>query len=102
MKLNLITENIRQKLGIAELNAMQKRMAQAEARSMILLAPTGSGKTLAFTIAMLRLLGNLHHQLARGSYHHGPYTAAGLAEQAQHGDGEGQGLARACGGQENH
>ncbi|MBD5316093.1 MAG: DEAD/DEAH box helicase [Bacteroides sp.] len=57
MKLNLITENIRQKLGIAELNAMQKRMAQAEARSMILLAPTGSGKTLAFTIAMLRLLG---------------------------------------------
>ncbi len=57
MKLNSITENIRQRLGIAELNPMQKQMAENQAAASVLLAPTGSGKTLAFTIAMLRSLG---------------------------------------------
>lgn len=57
MKLNNITENIRQRLGIAKLNAMQTRMADNTTAATILLAPTGSGKTIAFTIPLLRNLG---------------------------------------------
>lgn len=54
MKKKEITDNIRDRLGIEELNAMQRKMTSTDARSIILLAPTGSGKTIAFTIAMLR------------------------------------------------
>lgn len=47
-----------EKLGIKELNPMQKQMmAQAsETRDIILLSPTGSGKTLAFILPMLKIL----------------------------------------------
>lgn len=47
-----------QKLGIEELNAMQKRMLEAasEKRDIILLSPTGSGKTLAFILPVLKML----------------------------------------------
>lgn len=49
---------IREKLGIDQLNEMQRRMMQtaSEARDIILLSPTGSGKTLAFILPMLKLL----------------------------------------------
>ena len=46
------------KLGIAELNPMQRRMldASSEKRDIILLSPTGSGKTLAFILPVLKML----------------------------------------------
>lgn len=46
------------KLGIDELNEMQKSMmaSATEGRDIILLSPTGSGKTLAFILPMLKLL----------------------------------------------
>ena len=49
---------VESKLGIAELNDMQKRMLAAsnEKRDIMLLSPTGSGKTLAFTLFLLKLL----------------------------------------------
>lgn len=49
---------VEEKLGIKELNPMQKQMmAQAsETRDIILLSPTGSGKTLAFILPMLKIL----------------------------------------------
>lgn len=56
MKLSEITSNIRERLGIAELNPMQRRMTETVARSIVLLSPTGSGKTLAFAIPLLRRL----------------------------------------------
>ena len=40
--------------GIAELNAMQRAMAEDCSRRVVLVAPTGSGKTVAFVIRMLR------------------------------------------------
>lgn len=57
MKLNTITENLRQRLGIARLNDMQRRMCDTRSRATLLLAPTGSGKTVAFTLPMLLALG---------------------------------------------
>lgn len=47
-----------EKLGIAELNAMQKKMMEnaSQQRDIILLSPTGSGKTLAFILPLLKLL----------------------------------------------
>lgn len=47
-----------QKLGITEINDMQKRaMATAsESKEIILVSPTGSGKTVAFTLPMLKWL----------------------------------------------
>lgn len=45
------------KLGIAELNPMQKVISETDRRRFILLSPTGSGKTIAFAIAMLRQMG---------------------------------------------
>lgn len=47
-----------QKLGIEELNEMQKRMMSSanEGRDLILLSPTGSGKTLAFILPLLKLM----------------------------------------------
>lgn len=49
---------VAERLGIAELNTMQKRMmsAASEGRDLILLSPTGSGKTLAFILPMLKML----------------------------------------------
>lgn len=49
---------VEKKLGIAELNAMQKKMLESasEKRDIILLSPTGSGKTLAFILPVLKML----------------------------------------------
>ncbi len=49
---------VRERLGIEELNGMQRRMMSTagEARDVILLSPTGSGKTLAFILPVLKLL----------------------------------------------
>lgn len=44
------------RMGIQELNAMQRAVSSLRAPAMILLAPTGSGKTLAFSIAVLKRL----------------------------------------------
>ncbi|MDE5998451.1 MAG: DEAD/DEAH box helicase [Muribaculaceae bacterium] len=46
------------KLGIDEINDMQKRSmsAASESKEIILVAPTGSGKTVAFTLPMLKWL----------------------------------------------
>lgn len=46
------------KLGIENLNEMQKKMmaAASEGRDIMLLSPTGSGKTLAFTLPVLKML----------------------------------------------
>lgn len=50
--------NVESKLGISELNAMQKRMMEtsSEKCDIILLSPTGSGKTLAFILPVLKML----------------------------------------------
>ena len=56
MKYSEIVANIKDRLGIAELNAMQLAVGASGARKLILLAPTGSGKTVAFAIALLRSL----------------------------------------------
>lgn len=49
---------VKERLGIEELNDMQRRMMSTtgEARDVILLSPTGSGKTLAFILPVLKLL----------------------------------------------
>ncbi len=49
---------IETKLGISELNEMQRKMmaTATEGRDIILLSPTGSGKTLAFILPMLKML----------------------------------------------
>lgn len=49
---------VHSRLGIEELNPMQRRMMEAasEKRDIILLSPTGSGKTLAFTLPLLKML----------------------------------------------
>lgn len=46
------------KLGISELNQMQKRMMEtaSEKKDIMLLSPTGSGKTLAFILPVLKML----------------------------------------------
>ena len=58
MKEKELLEGLRDKFGIQELNAMQKKMlsTSAEARDIILLSPTGSGKTLAFTLPVLKMM----------------------------------------------
>lgn len=58
MKEKEILEGIRTRLGIEELNPMQKEMLSksSESRDIILLSPTGSGKTLAFTLPVLKLM----------------------------------------------
>lgn len=58
MKNQEILQNIRQRLGIDELNGMQKRMSQLDVTGAVTLtAPTGSGKTIAFSIPFIRSLG---------------------------------------------
>ena len=58
MKEKEILEGVKSKLGIEELNEMQKEMMAkaSESRDIILLSPTGSGKTLAFTLPVLKLM----------------------------------------------
>lgn len=53
----IITERLKERHGIQQLNEMQLLMASTDARKLILLAPTGSGKTAAFAIRLLRYLG---------------------------------------------
>lgn len=57
MKQSVILENISSRLGIAELNPMQRELMSSQAHDVVLLSPTGSGKTVAFTISMLQALG---------------------------------------------
>lgn len=49
---------VEEKLGIKELNPMQRRMMgmASESKDIILLSPTGSGKTLAFILPLLKIL----------------------------------------------
>jgi superfamily II DNA/RNA helicase len=49
---------VKSKLGIEELNEMQKKMMEQASKpcDLILLSPTGSGKTLAFLLPLLKLL----------------------------------------------
>ena len=58
MKEKEIIEGVKTRLGIEDLNAMQKEMMNkaSESRDIILLSPTGSGKTLAFTLPVLKLM----------------------------------------------
>ena len=55
MKQTEILANILRRTRIAELNPMQRRMAEIPSRgTFTLLAPTGSGKTIAFAIPFLK------------------------------------------------
>lgn len=56
MKKNIITENIKARLGIELLNEMQQALLNSDAPNIILTSPTGSGKTLAFACRMLKAL----------------------------------------------
>ncbi len=57
MKQKDIISNITSRLGVSELNEMQKRMCEIPQRgTFTLLAPTGSGKTIAFAIPLLKSL----------------------------------------------
>lgn len=58
MKEKELLSNINARLGISELNEMQRRMAGLQLKGTVtLIAPTGSGKTLAFAIPLLKNLG---------------------------------------------
>ncbi|MDE6812922.1 MAG: DEAD/DEAH box helicase, partial [Duncaniella sp.] len=58
MKEKEILSNIASRLGITELNEMQRRMAATQSKGTVtLISPTGSGKTLAFAIPLLKSLG---------------------------------------------
>jgi superfamily II DNA/RNA helicase len=53
------TDKILEKLGIAELNEMQKEAVEAilhHRNDVIILSPTGSGKTLAYLLPLVQLL----------------------------------------------
>ena len=56
MKEKEILNNIREKLGITQLNEMQRAMIESinERGDVVLLSPTGTGKTLAFIIPLLK------------------------------------------------
>lgn len=58
MKEKEFLPDVRERLGIEELNEMQKKMlaSASDSRDIILLSPTGSGKTLAFTLPVLKML----------------------------------------------
>ena len=58
MKEKEILSHIASRLGITELNEMQRRMAATQSKGTVtLISPTGSGKTLAFAIPLLKSLG---------------------------------------------
>ncbi len=59
MKMNRkeISDNIRMRLGIDRLNAMQRAMQNQSSKHIVLLAPTGSGKTIGFALQLLRSVG---------------------------------------------
>ena len=59
MKMNRkeISDNIRMRLGIDKLNAMQRAMQNQSSKHIVLLAPTGSGKTIGFALQLLRSVG---------------------------------------------
>lgn len=50
--------HVERRLGISELNPMQRRMMEcaSDKRDIMLLSPTGSGKTLAFILPVLKLM----------------------------------------------
>jgi len=53
------TDSILEKLGISELNDMQKEATQAVLRTnndVVILSPTGSGKTLAYLLPLVQLI----------------------------------------------
>ena len=53
------TDRILEKLGISELNDMQKEATQAVLRTnndVVILSPTGSGKTLAYLLPLVQLI----------------------------------------------
>ena len=52
-----ISDNIRMRLGIDKLNAMQRAMQNQSSKHIVLLAPTGSGKTIGFALQLLRSVG---------------------------------------------
>ncbi|MDE6498839.1 MAG: DEAD/DEAH box helicase [Muribaculaceae bacterium] len=52
-----ISDNIRNRLGIDRLNAMQMAMQKQSSKHIVLLAPTGSGKTVGFALQLLRAVG---------------------------------------------
>ena len=56
MKEKEILNNIREKLGITQLNEMQRAMIESinERGDVVLLSPTGTGKTLAFINPLLK------------------------------------------------
>lgn len=58
MKEKEIIEGVKSRLGIEELNEMQKEMMSkaTDGTDIILLSPTGSGKTLAFTLPVLKMM----------------------------------------------
>lgn len=58
MKEKEILPRLESKLGISELNDMQRQMmaSASEKRDIILLSPTGSGKTVGFILPVLKML----------------------------------------------
>ena len=64
MKQTEILANILRRTRIAELNPMQRRMAEISSRgTFTLLAPTGSGKTIAFAIPFLKSIAPAKGQI---------------------------------------
>ena len=64
MKQTEILANILRRTRIAELNPMQRRMAEIPSRgTFTLLAPTGSGKTIAFAIPVLKSIAPAKGQI---------------------------------------
>ncbi len=51
-----ISDNIKSRLGIEQLNAMQLAMQKQSSKHIVLLAPTGSGKTVGFALQLLRAM----------------------------------------------
>ncbi len=67
MKQTEILANILRRTRIAELNPMQRRMAEIPSRgTFTLLAPTGSGKTIAFAIPFLKSIAPAKGQIQGG------------------------------------
>lgn len=63
MDKNIILDNIRTKLGIDSLNALQKQTLEAPKGNIILISATGSGKTLAFATRMLSKIKKAHEKV---------------------------------------